>query len=178
MYGIRGNALSWFESYLTNRKLRVKCQTVSNMQETMSEEHSIEYETPQGSCLGPLIFLIFVNDLHLHLQHSDCMQFTDDTTLVFTHRNLNYLRYSIESELLTIHDWFNANKLTLNADKSSYLLYHNQKQPLPNFKIVLNGTEIPRTRYAKFLGVWLDDKLKWDMHINKLANKLKLWSNS
>ena len=139
----------------------------------MSDEHFVEYGAPQGSCLGPLIFLIFVNNLHLHLQHSDCVQFADDTTLVFTHRNLNYLHYSIESELLIIQDWFNANKLTLNVDKSSYLLYHNQKQPIPNFKIVLNGTEIPRARHAKFLGVWLDDKLKWDMHINKLVNKLK-----
>ena len=64
-------------------------------------------------------------------------------------------------------------QITLNVDKSSYLLYHNRKQPIPNFKIVLNGVEIPRTRYAKFLGVWLDDKLKWDMHVNKLINKLK-----
>ena len=173
LYGIRGNTLSWFESYLTNRKLRVKCRTLSNMRETMSEEYSVEYGTSQGSCLGPLIFLIFVNDLHLHLQHSDCVQFADDTTLLFTHRNLNYLCFSIESELLTIQDWFNANKLTLNIDKSSYLLYHNRKQPIPNFKIVLNGVEIPRARYAKFLGVWLDNKLKWDMHVNKLINKLK-----
>ena len=85
LYGIRGNALSWFESYLTNRKLRVKCRTLSNMRETLSEEYSVEYGTPQGSCLGPLIFLIFVNDLHLHLQHSNCLQFADDTTLLFTH---------------------------------------------------------------------------------------------
>ena len=173
LYGIRGNALAWFESYLTNHKLRVKCRTISNMKETMSEEYPVEYGTPQGSCLGPLIFLIFVNDLHLHLQHCKGVQFTDDTTLLFTHRNLNYLRFSIESELLTIQDWFNANKLTLNMDKSSYLLYHNRKQPIPNFKIVINGVEIPRTKIAKFLGVWLDDKLKWDTHVNKLINKLK-----
>ena len=128
---------------------------------------------PQGSYLGPLIFLIFVNDLHLHLQHSECVQFADDTTLVFTHRNLNYLHFSIESELTSIQDWFNANKLTLNIEKSSYLLYHNQKQLVPNFKIELNGLEIPRVKHAKFLGVWLDDKLKWDIHVNKLANKLK-----
>ena len=54
-----------------------------------------------------------------------------------------------------------------------YLLYHNLKQLVPNFKIELNGVEIPRVKHAKFLGVWLDDKLKWDMHVNKLANKLK-----
>ena len=173
LYGIRGNALSWFESYLTDRKLRAKCRTVSNMKETMSKEYPVEYGTPQGSCLGPLIFLIFVNDLHLHLQHSEGVQFTDDTTLLFRHRNLNYLQFCIESELLAIQDWFNANKLTLNVEKSSYLLYHNHKQPMPNFKIALNGMEIPRTSCAKFLGVWLDDKLKWNTHVNKLISKLK-----
>ena len=91
LYGIRGNALTWFDSYLSNRKLRVKCRTISNTRETKSEEYPVKYGTPQGSCLGPLIFLIFVNDLHLHLQYSECVQFADDTTLVFTHQNLNYL---------------------------------------------------------------------------------------
>ena len=112
-YGIRGNALSWFESYLTNRKLQVKCRTASNTKETLSEEKPVLYGTPQGSCLGPLIFLIFVNDLHLHLTDVECIQFADDTTLVFTHRNLQYLRFCIESELSIVQDWFNANKLTL-----------------------------------------------------------------
>ena len=151
LYGIRGNVPSWFESYLTNGKLRVKCRTVSNMKETMSKEYQVEYGTPQGSCLGPRIFLIFVNDLHLHLQHSESVQFADDTTLLFRHRNLNYLRFCFKSELLTIQDWFNANKLMLNVDKSSYLLYHNRKQPIPNFKILLNGVEIPKISFAKFL---------------------------
>ena len=85
LYGIRGQALLWFESYLSNRKLRVKCRTVSDPRETMSEEHVVHHGTPQGLCLGSLIFLLFVNDLHLNLHDSDCIQFADDTTLVFRH---------------------------------------------------------------------------------------------
>ena len=173
VYGIRGNALAWFDSYLSNRKLRVKCKTISNTAETNSEEYPVKYGTPQGSCLGPLIFLIFVNDLHLHLQYSECVQFADDTTLVFAHQNLKYLHFSIESDLITIQDWFSENKLTLNVEKSSYLLYHNQKQLVSNFKIKLNGVEIPRVNHAKLLRVWLDNKLSWDIHVNKLVNKLK-----
>ena len=173
LYGIRGSALSWFESYLTNRTLRVKCRTISNCSESVSKEQLVEYGTPQGSCLGPLIFLIFVNNLHLHLKDSECIQFADNTTLVFTHKNLNYLRFSIEKELSIVQDWFNANKLTLNVDKSVYLLYHNHNQNIPAFNIELNGIVIPRVKEAKLLGVWLDDKLKWDTHANKLLNKLK-----
>ena len=144
LYGIRGQALNWFESYLTNRKLRVKCRTVSDPTEVVSDEHQVHYGTPQGSCLGPLIFLLFVNDLHLNLGFADCIQFADDTTLVFVHRNQNYLRYCVESELSIVQDWLNANRLTLNVGKSSYLLFQGNKHSLPHFQIVLNGIEIPR----------------------------------
>ena len=99
LYGIRGNALSWFKSYLSNRSLRVKCRTVSSTTIQTSREYCVEYGTPQGSCLGPLIFLIFVNDLHLHLHDAECVQFADDTTLLFKHKNIRYLQFCIESEL-------------------------------------------------------------------------------
>ena len=173
LYGIRGVALSWFESYLTNRKLRVKCRTTSNSNEVLSDEYAVNYGTPQGSCLGPLIFLIFVNDLTLHLDNTECVQFADDTSLIFTHRNLVYLNYLVESQLSAIQDWFYANRLTLNADKSSYLLYSNSKIANNKFTVNLNGVTLPRVNQAKLLGTWIDDKLTWDYHVTTLLNKLK-----
>ena len=109
LYDICGNALNWFESYLTNHKLRVKCRTVSDPTEVVSDEQEVHYGTPQGSCLGPLIFLLFVNDLLLNLGVADCIQFADDTTLVFVHHNQNCLRICVENELSVVQDWFNAN---------------------------------------------------------------------
>ena len=173
LYGIRGIALSWFESYLTNRKLRVKCRTTSNSNEELSDEYEVNYGTPQGFCLGPLIFLIFVNDLTLHLENTVCVQFADDTSLIFTHRNLVYLNYLVESELAVIQDWFYANRLTLNVEKSSYLLYSNSKIASNKFKVNLSGVTLPRVTQAKLLGTWIDDKLTWDYHITTLLNKLQ-----
>ena len=80
-YSIRGNALNWFKSYLSNRKLRTKFRTAASSTETRSSLYDVDYGTPQSSCLGPLIFLIFCNDLHLYLTHLQCIQFADDTTL-------------------------------------------------------------------------------------------------
>ena len=144
IYGIHGNALTWLKSYLTGRKLRVKCRTVSSTSIQTSREYNVEYGTPQGSCLGPLIFLIFVNDLHLHLQDSECVQFADDTTLIFRHKNIHYLSYCIECELVRLQDWFNANKLTLNVSKCSYLLFTSKNQKDKNIELTLNNVSIPQ----------------------------------
>ena len=112
-YGIRGCALKWFESYLKNRKLLAKCVVTSSGSVTKSDVRDIEFGTPQGSCLGPLIFLIFCNDMRLHLEFLECVQFADDTSLIFGHKDKNFLTFAIEHDLLVIQDWFNANKLTL-----------------------------------------------------------------
>ena len=121
----------------------MKCRTISDPTEIRSDEQEVHHGTPQGSCLGPLIFLLFVNDLYLNLGVADCIQFADDTTLVFVHRNQNYLRYCVENELTIVQDWFNANRLTLNVGKSSYLLFQGNKQSSSHFQIVLNKIEIP-----------------------------------
>ena len=173
IYGIRGNALTWFKSYLTGRKLRVKCRTVSSTSIQISREYNVEYGTPQGSCLGPLIFLIFVNDLHLHLQDSECVQFADDTNLIFRHKNIRYLSYCIECELVQLQDWFNTNKLTLNVSKCSYLLFTSKNQKDNNIDLTLNNVSIPQVRLAKLLGTWIDDRLDWDVHVKKLIITLR-----
>ena len=173
LYGIRGNALAWFKSYLSDRTLRVKCRTVGSTTNQTSDEYSVKYGTPQGSCLGPLIFLIFVNDLHLHLHDAECVQFADDTTLLFKHKNTRYLQFCIESELKQILDWFNANKLTLNVSKCSYLLFNADNKQCSNSNLTLNDISIPKVRFAKLLGTWIDDKLTWDTHVKKLMVKLR-----
>ena len=79
----------------------------------------------------------------------------------------------MENELTIIQDWFNANRLTLNVGKSSYLLFQGHTKTLRTFKITLNNIEIPRVTHSKFLGTWIDERLKWDIHANKILMKLK-----
>ena len=123
-YSIRGNCLDWFKSYLSGRSLRTKCRTADNDLVVKSNLDQVEYGTPQGSCLGPLIFLIFTNDLYLNLIHTNSILFADDTTLYFSHRNLSYAKWCIEEDLKILVDWFCANKLTLNLDKTVAMLFH------------------------------------------------------
>ena len=152
-YGIRGVCLQWMESYLRNRKMLVKCRT-ENGDIAKSSICNVNYGTPQGSCLGPLLFLVFCNDLQLHLLHLRAIQFADDTTLYISHININYLEYCINDDLSRVEDWFKANKLTLNATKTVSMIFNcptksingnrNATKSINDLKLVLNNTTIPK----------------------------------
>ena len=167
LFGVRGVCLNWFRSYLENRRMRVKCKITNSQNEMLSEYHTVNYGTPQGSCLGPLIFLIFVNDMQMHLTDVESVQFADDTTILFGHRNEIYLQYCIERELSILSDWFKANKLTLNVDKSVFLLF-NRTGHKQISQLKLGDKMIRRVSNTKFLGTWIDDQLNWKTHMSKL----------
>ena len=180
-YGIRGICLDWMRSYLSNRKMLVKCRT-NNGDIVKSDMCEVNYGTPQGSCLGPLLFLLFCNDLQLHLLHLRTIQFADDTTLYISHTKLSYLEYCINDDLHRVEDWFRANKLTLNATKTVSMIFNCSTKRMNNatksiknnkIKLVLNNTEIPEVTSTKFLGIWIDNKLDWRTHITKLTSRLK-----
>ena len=137
-----------------------------------SEYQSVTYGTPQGSCLGPLIYLIFTNDLAKNLSFCNSIMFADDTTLYKTHNNLRYLKWSIEQDMIVLMDWFRANRLTLNLEKTACILFRKggNKQEL---RLEIDGIEIYSTQNTKFLGLWLDSHLNWSMHMSKLFTKIK-----
>ena len=176
IYGIRGVSLKWFQNYLTDRKLLVKCSTSKNKPLVRSDIYDIEYGTAQGSCLGPLLFLIFCNDLHKNLMFLHCIQFADDTTLYLGHNDIKFLNFCIEHDMNILQDWFEANKLTLNVDKSCCILFGHDKynQGKPNkFVAKLGDKIIPVVDHTKFLGLWIDKNLSWKEHYDKLILKLK-----
>ena len=139
---------------------------------TTSKTESVQYGTPQGSCLGPLIFLIFYNDLNLHLTFLSCIQFADDTTLYLSNCNLHYIQHCANLDLLTRQDWFYANKLTLNIEKSVCMLFR-PKGKTGQLELRVATKLLKNVQHSKFLGVWLDDELNWKEHIQQLVTKLK-----
>ena len=116
-YGVRGVALDWFCSYLENRSLVTKITTGPNTV-MKSDSYKITYGAAQGSCLGPLLFILFMNDLHLLPLYSNVILFADDTTIFHSHKSVKFLKYTLEHDLNLMIDWFKANKLSLNLGKT------------------------------------------------------------
>ena len=170
-YGLRGTINNWFASYLQNRKMRVKCTTSSTGKLEYSRYQTVNYGTPQGSCLGPLIFIIFTNDLHQQLINTASLLFADDTTLYMTHRNLRYLKWCVEEDMKRLIAWLRANKLTLNLGKTVCVLFQ-KNGPRQTITLELDDVHIKSVKEVKFLGMWLDDYLNWCTHVQKLTLKL------
>ena len=116
-YGIRGKVLEWFKSYLYQRRQYVEYKGVQ------SEIKHTECSVPQGSVLGPLLFIIYSNDLPHSFQYCETIVFADGTTVYFTHANMQIMYRSVNSDLSTLDDWFRANKLSVNPTKTKYILF-------------------------------------------------------
>ena len=168
-YGVRNNNLKWFSSYLFNRKQYITTDQGDTGMGT------IKCGVPQGSILGPLLFLIFVNDF-TQSTSLDPIMFADDTNLFYSNKNIDTLFKVVNKELLKINMWFQANKLSLNANKTKYIFFHKPRMKnniplnLPILKI--NDTEITREQSMKFLGVVVDENLSWKNHIELLETKI------
>ena len=180
-YGIRGTTLNWFKSYLTDRKLRVKCKIGTTGKLEYSEYYNVNYGTPQGSCLGPLLFLIFNNDLNKCLENSSSILFADDTTIYDQNKDLSFLKWNLEHELSKVVDWFNANKLTLNVDKTQCLLFEPKQPRFLNQNITkgntstlrLENTDLRFCKSVKFLGTWIDNLLNWNHQVQTIIHKIQ-----
>ena len=168
-YGIRNKNLKWFESYLSGRK-----QFISSEQGNTDME-DITFGVPQGSILGPLLFLIFVNDLN-NSTSLDPIMFADDTNLFYSHKNIETLFETVNKELININIWFQANKLSLNTKKTKFVLFHKPrtkvKLPLSLPVLKINNVTIERVKALKFLGVIIDENITWKHHIGVIENKI------
>ena len=163
-YGIRGVALKWFRSYLNQRMQYVSFKGVH------SKTGKVEYGVPQGSVLGPLLFILYSNDIPLSLTHSKAILFADDTTVFCTGSDLYEC---INSDLDNLGDWFKANQLSVNPSKTKYILFTKRcgvDDQMHN--LYIEGTILERVPCTTFLGLYIDEHLSWKQHIDHCKKKM------
>ena len=163
-YGIRDNMLSWFQSYLSNRKQYV------SINGEQSESHEINCGVPQQSAIGPLLFLIYINDLP---NISDVLKFylfADDTNIYY---ESNSLQKTINKELNKLYLWLNVNRLSLNIDKTNFIIFHPFNKPMKKrITIKINKKAIKEKDSIKYLGVLIDSTLSWKQQILNLSKNI------
>ena len=167
-YGIRGAALNWFKSYLSMRSQFV------NINNTYSVTNTITHGVPQGSVLGPLLFIIYINDMHTAIKFSTVHHFADDTNLLYTNKSIKKINMHVNHDLQLLCQWLRANKLSLNADKTELVIFRSKTNKITkklNFRI--SGQKIHPTTHLKYLGVYMDEYLNWDFQSTQIILKLQ-----
>ena len=166
-YGLGKLALSLIKSYLNDRQQQVQINGVNSM------GLKVKMGVPQGSILGPFLFLVYINDLpHLFNNHPHMVLFADDTSLIFKINRRATNLDDVNNALLQVHDWFTANNLVLNGKKTKCIRF-----ALPNVKssdcdIILNQEKLEFVDKTVFLGITLDSRLQWGPHLTSLAGRL------
>ena len=163
-YGIRGILLDLFESYLKNRKHYTVVHGVS------AGVENITCGVPQGSTLGPLLFILYMNDLPLNTNFKVNL-FAGDTNLIMSGSDAKQLEMDVNNELANVDNWMRKNKLSINFSKTEYMLISRKKEK-SQFKIFVNDNEISKNDHIKYLGVLLDNKLTWHYHMEKVRTKV------
>ena len=164
-YGFRGIINDWFRSYLTGRQQKVVINGFESKNKIMN--HGV----PQGSVLGPILFLIYINDLHRCIKYSSTYHFADDTNLLHISNDYKSLQSKVNYDLFSLHKWLTANKISLNDGKTE-LIYFRKRGPPPNLRIKLHGKVLIPTKTVKYLGVYLDEFLSGEAHCQELVKKL------
>ena len=167
-YGVRGILLKLLKCYLTNRKQLVEYNNIHSNLET------IKIGVPQGSILGPLLFIIYINDIVNCSPTIHPILFADDTNVVLSHKNYPELINKANIELSNLSDWLVSNRLTINVQKTNYIRFRagNKKYPAKTPPLMVNNSIIERVTEVKFLGVYIDEKLDWNAHMVQMEKKI------
>ena len=166
-YGIRGVANSWIKSYLDNRKQFV-CVKDCN-----SELLNISCGVPQGSILGPKLFILYINDMCNVTKIFEYVLFADDTNLFCSNDNMKVLIKEINEGLSKLKKWFAVNKLSLSIEKTNFINFSKGKNNIDkDINIRIGNENVKRVDSTKFLGIIIQENLSWKMHIDKICSKM------
>ena len=166
-YGIRGIAVKLFESYLKGRQQSV---TINNAK---SDCKPLSHGVPQGSILGPLLFIIYINDMPNIHKLAKFILYADDANIILTGANAHEIISKYRELSSVLSNWVASNGLMLNVRKTNYMLFSNVNiEDFSSYKPTINNIPIERKFVTKFLGVLIDDKLQWAHHIKALSTKM------
>ena len=160
--GIKGDLYKILESYLNKRLQRTKYNDL------LSVEKEISIGVPQGSILGPLLFIIYINDLCNICNDAKFYFFADDTAVIIKSCDVRQLQEKIDILMPKITEWFKSNRLSLNINKTNYQIY--SPHSISNIEIILNGSKIARKKQIKYLGVVMEEDLKFNQHISNISS--------
>jgi len=167
-YGIRGIALRLIKSYLSDR---LQCVRVNS---ALSDYLSVTKGVPQGSILGPILFLVYVNDLIRIYPDAKYALYADDSNIFVTGTSVSQINSKVQPLLNELSSWCSANKLMLNPAKTVAIIFRAKNRRLDSeLNCTLNSVRIEPVNETKFLGVWLDEHLTWKKHIFELTVKLR-----
>ena len=166
-YGIRGIVNDWFKSYLTNRMQYVSTNNIP------SDLLKVNFGVPQGSVLGPLLFLVYINDLHNSIRFSSPFHFSDDTGLLNIQDSMHAINRTLNKDLRELSFWLNANKIARNVAKTETILFKTRNKNYDaDLKTKLCRKRTHASQYVKYLGGFIDENLNWKKHINEILTKL------
>ena len=161
--GVTGTAHNLLTNYLKGRQQKT---TINN---AISDIHPITYGVPQGSILGPTLFVIYINDLPSVITHSKIFMYADDTALTVSRKETKAASILIQRDLNKVNQWMCSNKLNLNAKKSQYLVTSTPYKTKSNFSLSISAVALKRTEAYKYLGITIDEHLKFNLHINNIS---------
>ena len=164
-YGIRGVANNWLTSYLYNRQQYV------NINDQESDMVNVVCGVPQGSIIGPKLFILYISDICNTSSLLKFILFADDTTIFWSGSDLNELSRHMSNELVKFSIWFAINKLSLSVAKTNFMVFSNHTKT-SNVTVYINDTNVEMVYVNTFLGVLIDHKLKWKQHIKMITSKL------
>lgn len=167
LIGIRGELYKLIADYLHNRRQFVDIGNV--LSETLVNPN--QFSIPQGSALGPLFFLLYINDIFQMQLHGKLILFADDTAIVYTESNPDALEAKMQRDLKILNRWFTLNSLTLNTDKTKAMVFNATDVNLP--RLVIRNETIEFVQSHKYLGIHLQSNLKWNVHIDKIVKDVR-----